>query len=329
MKIGIAMGDPKGIGPETIAKAWRELPPAERELLRIYGDRTVLETAAELANTEFDSKQLVITSSTPPPVGSASDPEAARITKAALDAALADVAAGTVDALVTAPVNKYRLQSIIPGFIGHTEYLAESANISDVVMMFASDSPCHPEGGVSCPPAPLRVALATTHMSIKDVPSQLSVERIFTAVKLLETALKAHFGCDYPRIGVLGLNPHAGDRGALGSEEETIIQPAIELARREGFNCIGPLVVDTVFAKIDQLDFDGVVAMYHDQGLIPMKILYGMQAVNITLGLPFVRTSPAHGTAEDIAWRDVASPESMLAAIAMAKRMAQTAVLST
>lgn len=323
MKVGIAMGDPKGIGPETIAKAWRELPTSRREGLRIYGDRTVLETAAELVGTEFDSKQLVITSSTPPPVGSASDPEAARIAKAALDAALADVTAGVVDALVTAPVNKFRLQSIIPGFIGHTEYLAAAANVDAVVMMFASDKPFHSEGCIATPVTPLRVALATTHTAVKDIPAQLTTDGIVIAVQLLDKTLKSHFGCTYPRIGILGLNPHAGDRGALGSEEETIIGPAIERARKEGFNCIGPLVVDAIFAKICQLDFDGVVAMYHDQGLIPMKLLYGMNAVNITLGLPFIRTSPAHGTAEDIAWRDVASPGSMLAAIAMAERMAQ------
>lgn len=319
------MGDPKGIGPEIIAKAWRNLQPEKRSNLKIYGDRTVLETAAELAEVEFDHKQMVITSSTTPPIGSASDPETARITKAALDAALADVSSGAIDALVTAPVNKFRLHYAAPNFIGHTEYLAKMVKANDVVMMFASNAPCHPEGGVVCPNQPLRIALATTHLAIKDVASHLTPKRIVKAAMELHRALKLYFGCEYPRIAVLGLNPHAGDRGALGSEEELVIAPAIEMARAEGLNCIGPLVVDSVFAKINQLDFDGVVAMYHDQGLIPMKLLYGLQTVNITLGLPFIRTSPAHGTAEDIAWRDVALPDSMLAAIAMAERMAQKA----
>jgi 4-hydroxythreonine-4-phosphate dehydrogenase len=319
------MGDPKGVGPEIIAKAWKHLDSKKRSNLKIYGDRTALETAAELAGIEFDHKQMVITSSTTPPIGSASDPETARITKAAIDAAVADVSEGKINAIVTGPVNKFRLHHAAPNFVGHTEYLAQVAKVKDVVMMFASDAPCHPEGGVACPTQPLRVALATTHVSIKDVPQILTPERIVRAASEMHRALKIHFGCEYPRIGVLALNPHAGDRGALGSEEEMVITPAIELARAEGLNCIGPLVMDNVFAKIHQLDFDGIVAMYHDQGLIPMKLLYGLQTVNITLGLPFIRTSPAHGTAEDIAWRDVAQPESMLAAIAMAERMVSKA----
>ncbi len=326
MNIGITMGDPKGVGPEIIAKAWRELPAEKRSSLRIYGDRSALDTAAEFARVEFNPKQLVTTSSLPPPIGSASDPEAARATKAALDAAYEDVRSGTLDALVTAPVNKFRMQNVVPQFIGHTEYLAELSGVRDVVMMFASDARCHPEAGVACPVQPLRIALATTHVAIRTLAHALTRERIMTAIKRLHEALTTYFGCKYPRIGILGLNPHAGDRGALGSEEDAIIMPAIDAARAEGFNCIGPLVVDTLFAKIHQLDFDGVIAMYHDQGLIPMKLLYGLETVNVTLGLPFVRTSPAHGTAEDIAWRDVARPDSMLAAIAMAENIAKTSI---
>lgn len=320
------MGDPKGVGPEIIAKVWRGLKVDKRDMLRIYGDRTALEAAAEMTGVEFDPRQLIMTSATTPPIGSISDPESARITKAALDAAVADAKTGLLDAIVTAPVNKFRLQSVEPHFVGHTEYLAHLTGSKDVVMMFASDASSRAEGHIEPPVQSLRVALATNHLSIKDIPDRLTHQRIFVAVKQLHHALTAYFDCKYPRIGVLALNPHAGDRGALGREEETIITPAIELARREGYTCIGPLVVDVVFSHIHQLDFDGVVAMYHDQGLIPIKLLYGMQAVNITLGLPFIRTSPAHGTGEDIVWRDVARPDSMLAAIAMAERMASTTV---
>lgn len=319
MKIGITMGDPKGIGPEIITKAWNKLSAEQKASIRIYGDYSVLEKAAELANVKFESKQIVTTSCIQPPIGSTSDPEAARITLAALDAAISDVKSGFIDAIVTAPVNKFRLQNALPEFIGHTEYLAQLTSADDVVMMFASNIPCNPDKKTTV--HPLRVALATTHISIKDIPNRLSIDKVLGAIRKLDDALKRFFSCKYPRLGILGLNPHAGDKGALGSEEETIIIPAIEKARSEGFNCIGPLVVDSVFSKIKQLDFDGVVAMYHDQGLIPMKILYGLEAVNISLGLPFIRTSPAHGTAEDIAWRDLASPESMLAAITMAERM--------
>jgi len=322
MKIGITMGDPKGVGPEIIAKAWKELDAEKRQQLCIYGDRATLEAAAEMAGVQLDHRQMIITSSITPPVGNISDPEAARVTAAALGAAFEDVKAGNLDGLVTAPVNKFRLQSEQPKFMGHTEYFANGTDTKDVTMMFASDAPCI--AGFSCPLQPMRVALVTTHLPIKEVSKTLSIERVKTTIKHLHCALSHLFGLEVPRIGVLALNPHAGEEGALGSEEQTIIAPAIEEMRKEGCTALGPLVPDRVFSKINQLDFDGIVAMYHDQGLIPMKLFYGMNTVNITLGLPFVRTSPAHGTGEDIAWRDMASPESMLAAIEMAEKMANT-----
>lgn len=321
MKIGITMGDPKGVGPEITVKAWKALDAAKQQQLQIYGDRATLEAAAEMVNIELDQRHLVITSSITPPIGDISDPEAARVTAAALGAAFDDIKTGNLDALVTAPVNKLRLQSEQPKFMGHTEYFANGTDTKDVTMMFASDAPC--VAGFSCPTKPMRVALATTHLPIKDVSKNLSVERITTTIKHLCCALRHLFDCEFPRIGVLALNPHAGEEGALGSEEKTIIVPAIEEMRKEGCTCFGPLVPDRAFSKINQMEFDGIVAMYHDQGLIPMKLLYGMNTVNITLGLPFVRTSPAHGTGEDIAWHDMASPESMLAAIEMAERMAK------
>lgn len=323
MKIGITMGDPKGVGPEVIAKAWKDLSAETQQNVLIYGDRAALDAAAEMAGIQFDQRQLVITSSVTPPVGDISDPEAARVTCSALNAAFADIKEGNLDALVTGPVNKFRMQNEQPKFVGHTEYFANGTDSKGVTMMFVSDAPCM-AGGV-CPTKPLRVALATTHLSIKEIPKRLTKERVVTAIKNLCCVLQHFFGCQTPRIGVFALNPHAGDKGALGSEEKTVIEPAIEEMRKEGCTCIGPLVPDRIFSKINQLDFDGVVAMYHDQGLVPMKLLYGMNTVNITLGLPFVRTSPAHGTAEDIAWRDVANPESMVAAIAMAEKMALTA----
>lgn len=323
MKIGITMGDPKGVGPEIVVKAWKALDAAKQQQICIYGDRATLEAAAEMAGVQLDHRQIIITSSITPPVGDISDPEAARVTCAALSAAFEDIKAGNLDALVTAPVNKFRMQTELPKFVGHTEYFADGTDTKDVTMMFASDAPCM--AGFSCPTQPMRIALATTHLPIKDVSKNLSTEGLVKTIKHLCCALRHLFGCKLPRIGVLALNPHAGDEGALGSEEKTIIAPAIEMMRKEGCTCIGPLVPDRVFGKINQLDFDGIVAMYHDQGLIPMKLLYGMNTVNITLGLPFARTSPAHGTAEDIAWRDMASPESMLAAIEMAERMAITA----
>jgi 4-hydroxythreonine-4-phosphate dehydrogenase len=317
IKIGITMGDPKGIGPEIIAKAWKLISPSDRQRLRIYGDRTVLETAAQLVGTSFDPKQLAITSSVAPPIGSISDPDAARITLLALDAAIADIKNKVTSALITAPVNKLRLQLVDTTFVGHTERLARAAGVKDIVMMF------------SCPPhlpqhQALRISLVTSHVALKDVSSRLSVQRILVTIRLTADALKRHFDCPEPRIAVLSLNPHGGEGGALGSEETELITPAIAKARKEGITCLGPLPAEVIFAKTKDIDYDGVVAMYHDQGLTPMKITCPKKSVNMTLGLPYIRTSPGHGTAEDIAWRGNASEDGMLAALEMTEHLLKT-----
>jgi len=305
------MGDPKGIGPEVIAKALKVLPADVRARLRIYGDRTALDAAANLTGVSYDPKQLAITSNIAAPIGSASDPDAARAALLALDAAIADVKNGVTAALVTAPINKHRAQLIDPSFIGHTERLAKALGVKDIVMMF------------SCPPnqpkhESLRISLVTSHVALEDVPSRITRQRIFTTIRMTNDALIRFFNCPEPRIAVLSLNPHAGEGGALGSEEEELIVPAIAKARKEGIACLGPLTSDAVFSRAGDIDFDGIVAMYHDQGLTPMKIVCPKKSVNITLGLPFIRTSPGHGTAEDIAWRGSASEDGMIAAIEMA-----------
>jgi 4-hydroxythreonine-4-phosphate dehydrogenase len=307
IRIGITMGDPKGIGPEIVAKAMRTIAPEIRSRLRIYGDRTALDAAANMTGVAFDPKQLAVTSSIAVPIGGASDPDAARAALAALDAAIADVQGGVTGALVTAPVNKKRIQMIDPSFIGHTERLARKAGAKDIVMMFA------------CPPGTpqmLRISLVTSHVSLKDVSARVTKQRIVTTIRLTNEALIRYFGRPTPRIAVLGLNPHVGEGGFLGSEEMETITPAIEKARKDGITCLGPLLPDVAFSA--GVDFDGVVAMYHDQGLTPIKLVCPKRSVNITLGLPFIRTSPGHGTAEDIAWRGTASEEGMVAAIEMA-----------
>ncbi len=308
------MGDPKGIGPEIIAKAMKVVAPEIRGRLRIYGDRTALEAASNLTGFAFDPKQLAITSSITAPVGSVSDPDAARAALSALDAAIADVKSGVTSAVVTAPVNKKRIQLIDPSFFGHTERLARAAGAKDIVMMFScpANVPNHQA---------LRISLVTSHVALKDVSARLTRQRIVTTIRLTNDALVKYFECPTPRIAVLGLNPHVGEGGSLGTEEGEIIVPAIEKARKDGITCIGPLLPEVVFSKTGDIDFDGIVAMYHDQGLTPIKLVSPKKSVNITLGLPFIRTSPGHGTAEDIAWRGKASEDGMVAAIEMAEKL--------
>lgn len=310
-KIGVTIGDPKGIGPEITAKAMKLLPPELCARLRIYGDRTALEAAGNITGMTFDPKQLTIISSTQPPIGSISDPDAARVALAAVDAAVADVKSGAIGAIVTAPVNKHRMQIVDPAFIGHTERLAKAAGAKDIVMMFSC--PAHTPQHEA-----LRISLVTSHLAIKDVPSRITRQRIVTTIKMTAEALTGYFGCSTPRIAVLALNPHAGENGALGSEEMEHIIPAIAKARKEGITCIGPIQPEVVFARARNIDFDAVVAMYHDQGLTPIKMVCPKRSINITLGLPFIRTSPGHGTAEDIAWRGKAEGDGMAAAIEMA-----------
>ncbi len=335
-RIGITMGDPKGVGPELVAKAWKILNPEIRNRVRIYGDRTVLDVCAKLAGTEFDSKQQVITSSTPGPVGNISEPDASRVAHLALKAAIADAKSNSIGALVTAPVNKYRMQLTDPNFVGHTEMLAKATGVRDVVMMFACP-PAWPDANLAkqvglpishfCSQGEqpiyyekLRISLVTTHLPHQEVSAHINKNKILTTIHLTEDALKRFFDCKQPRIAVLSLNPHAGESGKLGSEEKESIAPAINQARKEGIICFGPFTPDALFCK-KEIDFDAVVAMYHDQGLVPMKIMCPDKVVNVTLALPFVRTSPGHGTAEDIAWRNKARPESMISAIEMADHL--------
>ncbi len=210
-------------------------------------------------------------------------------------------------ALVTAPIDKKACSEEGFAFPGHTEYLAHRAGDCEVAMLMAGPK--------------IRVVLATIHMPLAEVPRRLDGDAVVRAGGLLARALRDRFGCSRPRVAVLGLNPHAGERGLLGDEEFTVIKPAIERLRAEaGFaEFSGPLPADTAFHAHTQGAFDGVVAMYHDQGLGPFKLLHFHDGVNMTLGLPFVRTSPDHGTALDIAGQGVADPSSLSAALRLAR----------
>ncbi len=211
-------------------------------------------------------------------------------------------------ALVTAPISKHSLYKADIRFSGHTEILAGLTGVSNAVMMFS--------GGY------FKLALVTRHIPVKAVPTQLSKEKITGTISLFAESLKRDFGIKCPRIGVLGLNPHAGEAGLLGDEEKRIIMPAIRAVSNKGVRLSGPIPPDVAFRDMYTRAFDGLVAMYHDQGLIPFKMLYFEQGVNVTLGLPFVRTSPDHGTAFDIAGKGKADPSSMIEAVKLACLMA-------
>jgi len=318
--IGITMGDPKGVGPEVVARAWAALKEGERDQFLIYGDLNILEQAAMLTKTDFDPKHLVTTSSATGPATKLADAEAARTAFSAIDTAIEDINRGRISALVTAPVNKHRMQAVSPGFLGHTEYLSKAARVREATMMFFS------EGRVCLDQATklnrhLCISLVTMHVPIKDVAKAITKERILSTIRRTHRALAEHFACPDGRIAVMGLNPHAGEEGSMGHEEERAIAPAVLKAEDEGINCVGPLPADSLFAKLADFDYDAVVAMYHDQGLLPMKILCKGRCVNMTLGLPYIRTSPSHGTAEDIAWLGKAEHENMLATIRMTRAL--------
>lgn len=230
-------------------------------------------------------------------------PEAGASARAALEAAVADLKAGNVDALVTAPINKNNIQSPEFTFAGHTEYL--QASLGDdgqqALMVLCTET--------------IRVALVTTHLPLAGVAAAISRETILEHLRVFDRSLRRDFGIDFPRIAVLALNPHAGDGGVLGSEETEIIAPAIDDARAARIMAFGPYSADGFFGAAAYRNFDGVLAMYHDQGLAPFKTLAMDSGVNFTAGLDYVRTSPDHGTGYDIAGKNLASPDSMRAAI--------------
>ena len=312
--IGISLGDPAGIGPEVVVRALAARPTVPAV---VYGDAGVLERAAGVAGVPaLGRHQIVpvtnlgageIVAGQPNDVSGRAQLD---YLNAATDAALA----GRIAALVTAPISKTWIARAGFTFPGHTEYLAARAGGVPVAMMLAGPK--------------LRVTVATTHIPLRDVPRLLTPEQIASAVVLTARALRDAFGLPRPRVAVAGLNPHAGEEGRFGDEESRLVTPALALARArlsaEGLDAdlSGPHVPDAVFRQAALGRFDAVVALYHDQGLIPVKLLHFDEAVNVTLGLPFIRTSPDHGTAYDIAGRGTARPDSFLAALDLAARLA-------
>ena len=230
-----------------------------------------------------------------------STPEAAKAAITSLQRAVEDVKNGDIDVLVTAPINKRAMVREGFGNTGHTEYLEKEFGVEDVVMFMVSDR--------------LRIGVVTGHIPLKDVPTSITVERILGKLRLMSASLKRDFGVVEPKIAVLGLNPHCGDGGLLGDEEERIILPAVKAANSEGILAFGPYSPDGFFGLGNYAKFDATLAMYHDQGLAPFKALAFEDGVNFTAGLPIVRTSPDHGTAFEMAGRDEADPHSMMSSI--------------
>jgi 4-hydroxythreonine-4-phosphate dehydrogenase len=233
--------------------------------------------------------------------------EAGRASYDAIVAAVADAMAGRVDGIATAPVSKLAFARAGLPWKGHTDLLGHLTGASRVAMMFWSE--------------PLKVVLATVHVPLSEVPRALTSQRLNDVIELTAQALPA-FGCARPRLALAGLNPHAGEDGVIGDDELRVLRPAVETARASRIDISGPFPGDTIFLRATRGEFDAVIACYHDQGLIPIKLVAFGQAVNVTLGLPIVRTSVDHGTAFDIAGKGVADPSSMVEATLLAARLA-------
>jgi len=285
-RIAIAVGDPAGIGPEIVARAMED--PRVREACEAvaYG----------------------------PPAGAMFVPgvlsaDAGRAAYEAICAAVRDAQAGVVDAVATAPINKLAFARAGLPWKGHTDLLAHLTGAPRVAMMFWSE--------------PLKVVLASVHVPLSDVPRTLTRDLLDGIIDLAARELPA-FGMAAPRLALAGLNPHAGEGGLIGTEEQSVLRPAVDAARGRGVDIAGPFPGDTIFVRATRGEFDAVIACYHDQGLIPVKLLAFGTAVNVTLGLPIVRTSVDHGTAFDIAGQGTADPSSMIEATLLAARLART-----
>jgi 4-hydroxythreonine-4-phosphate dehydrogenase len=286
-RVAITAGDPAGIGPEIAAQAAAD--PAVLQVCEpiVYGAPN---------GRSFTAGRL--------------SAEAGRSAYEAIVRAVEDAQQHKLDAIATAPINKEALRLAGLPWNGHTDLLAHLTAARDVAMMFYSDA--------------LRVVLATVHIALADVPRALTRISLEATIQLTARELP-RFGIAKPRIAVAGLNPHAGEHGLFGREEETVMIPAVDACRGRGIDVAGPFPADTIFVRARGGEFDVVVACYHDQGLIPVKLVAFGQAVNVTLGLPIIRTSVDHGTAFDIAGKGVADPQSMIAAVRLAARLARQA----
>jgi 4-hydroxythreonine-4-phosphate dehydrogenase len=325
--LALTSGEPAGIGPDIAIKAWLRRNELKLPAFYVLGDRDLFARRAKALGLEIkltdvgaedalgvfaDALPVVATGQAATARPGQPDGTSADAALASIRQAVADVITGRASAVVTNPIAKSVLYQAGFRHPGHTEFLAELA---------AAGGPSPQPVMMLWSPA-LAVVPVTIHLPLRDAIGQLSGDLIVSTIRIVVSDLKARFGLVRPRIAVSGLNPHAGEYGSLGSEDEAIIAPAVEILRGEGVEIRGPLPADTMFHDAARKTYDCAICMYHDQALIPIKTIAFDDAVNVTLGLPFVRTSPDHGTAFDIAGTGKANPSSLVAALRLAARMA-------
>jgi 4-hydroxythreonine-4-phosphate dehydrogenase len=305
------MGDPAGIGPEVALKALASPKVKGLADFLFIGDRSVLSRTEKTVGIKLKASFLDLANVSASGFAYGRQlPAFGRASVQYLDRALVKIALGEACAIVTAPINKAAVRSSGPkNFLGHTEYLAEKTGTKDYAMMFVGEK--------------LKITLVTRHIPLSQVPRSVTSEAVFKTIMMTRAFLRQRFGIRNPKIAVSGLNPHAGEHGSFGDEETRIIAPAIKRASRSIGGVIGPVPSDVMFHEAMGGKFDACVAMYHDQALGAFKLLYFKTGVNVTLGLPFVRTSPDHGTGFDIAGKGVADPSSMIEAIRLACRLSR------
>ena len=324
--LGITMGDPAGIGPEVIAKALAG-PKLKRLCFPlVIGSRSVMEQTIKKLKVKLEVRsvqghekltpraaQIALLDPLEKPLGpyrlGVAAPETGAASVAFVKKAVHLARIGCIDGMVTGPINKEAINMAGCHFPGHTELLADLTQTQESGMMII--------GG------PLKIMFATTHVAIKDLPSLLTQDKIEKAIRLAQLALTTLFGIKKPKIGVAALNPHAGEHGLFGDEESRVILPAARAAQEHGILASDPMPADTLFGKTARGDYDGVVALYHDQGLIPLKLVAFGTCVNLTVGLPIIRTSVDHGTAYDIVGKGIADPGSLIEAVTLAATLAK------
>ncbi|MBQ1191325.1 MAG: 4-hydroxythreonine-4-phosphate dehydrogenase PdxA [Bacteroidales bacterium] len=319
IRLGISQGDVNGIGYEVLLKCFSDTRMFENCTPILYGSSKVASYHKKLINaTDFPFVNIrtveqaetskfnilnIIQDEVKLDIGQATE-VGGRLAAMSLDYACHDLMQGKLDALVTNPINKKNIQSDKFNFPGHTEYLTNKFGVDESLMIMT----CHD----------LHIGIMTNHLSLSQVPKVLDRELILRKLQVMDSSLKRDFGIRMPKIAVLALNPHAGDRGLIGTEDDSIVAPAIREAFDNGILAFGPYPADGFFGNGTFREFDGVMALYHDQGLIPFKLMSFTEGVNFTAGLPYVRTSPSHGTAYEIAGKNIASAQSFRNAVFLA-----------
>ncbi len=314
-KIGITIGDPAGVGPELIAKLSQYFDPQKAYI--IYGEKKIMEAVKRELNIDFEFSNIYTVEEVKAPgvyiadlnISETDRPlpslTSGKVAVAYLGRAVVDAVYGKLHGLLTMPINKFWAKLAGFSYEGQTEFLAQACNVREYAMLMYSEK--------------LKVVPFTTHIPLREVPDRIKKDDIIKKVKLIDREFKRLFGLE-PTVGVLGLNPHAGDMGAIGDEDMKEIAPAVEALKEEGYKVDGPLSPDSAFLNPK---YDVYLCMYHDQGLIAFKLLSFREGVNLTIGIPFVRTSPDHGVAYDIAWKGIADETPSLNALKLCERIGE------